>query len=291
MATEIPFVRDFRPEHGKLEEVAPGLRRIVAPNAGPFTFRGTNTYVIGTGEVAVVDPGPEDEGHLRALLEALEGETVTHILITHTHRDHSPGAAALKLATGAPTHGFGPHMTAGSGDEEFRPDKVLDDGAVVTGRGWAVQALHTPGHCANHLAYAMLGTDGLLSGDHVMAWSTTVVKPPDGDMTDYMASLRRLRGRPEGVFWPGHGPGLRDPRGYVDALAKHREERDRQILECLAEGPKAVPAIVEQVYPGLDAKLLPAAAQTAHAHLLHLMRHGRVMPEGPPDADSLWRRS
>ncbi len=276
MATTVPFERDFDPPHGMLETVAPGLRRIVVPNGGPFTFRGTNTYVLGEGTVAVVDPGPDDAAHRAALLAALGAERVSHILITHTHLDHSPGAAALAAETGAVTCGFGPHATPGSGDAAFVPDLALADGAVLDGRGWAVEAIHTPGHCANHLAFALAGGEHLLSGDHVMGWSTTVVKPPDGDMAAYMASLARLEARAEHTFWPGHGAPLRDPAGYMAALRRHREDRDAEILAALAAGAADLDAIVAAVYPDIPDNLRPAAAQTAHAHLLHLAAQGRV---------------
>lgn len=291
MATEVPFDRNFEPSHGTLETVAPGLRRIVARNGGPFTFRGTNTYVLGSGTVAVVDPGPADDAHLQALLAGLAGEQVSHILVTHTHLDHSPGVAALQAATGAVSAGFGPHRTPGTGDMDFRPALALEHGAVLSGGDWGVEAIHTPGHCANHLAFAIDGGTHLLSGDHVMGWSTTVVKPPDGDMGAYMESLARLQARPETVFWPGHGPAVRDPAGYMAALRRHREDRDEEILARLAAGPAALAAIVAAVYPDVPDKLRPAATQTAYAHLLHLHGAGRVALSGDGAADGEWRLS
>ena len=203
MATDIPFRREFSFEYGRLEPVAPGVRRIVARNPSPFTFRGTGTYVIGSGEVAVIDPGPDLTEHVEALLAGLSGERVTHILITHTHRDHSPAAAALKVATGAATWGYGPHAggkrgEAGveeGGDWDFVPDVAVHDGASITGKGWRFEAVHTPGHTSNHVCFALPDSGILFSGDHVMGWSTSVISPPDGDMTAYMASLDKLLGR------------------------------------------------------------------------------------------------
>ena len=276
MITAVPFERDFDPPYGTLETVAPGLRRIVVPNGGPFTFRGTNTYVLGQGTVAVVDPGPVDPAHRSALLAALGTERITHILVTHTHLDHSPAAAGLADETGAITCGFGPHASPGTGDQDFTPDLALSHGAILDGGCWAVEAIHTPGHCANHLAFALAGGAHLLSGDHVMGWSTTVVSPPDGDMAAYMASLARLEARTEHTFWPGHGAALRDPAGYMAALRRHREDRDAEILAALAAGPANLDAIVAAVYPNIPDSLRPAAAQTAYAHLLHLAAEGLV---------------
>ncbi|HEY0421020.1 MAG TPA: MBL fold metallo-hydrolase, partial [Acetobacteraceae bacterium] len=231
----IAFLRDDPLPHGAVEETAPGVRRVVCNNPSAFTFRGTNTYIIGRGRVAVMDPGPENAAHLAAILAATQGETVTHVIVTHTHRDHSPGTAALVAATGATTYGFGPHMTppdqgGEGGDHGFRPDVTVPEGGVVEGDDWRLTALHTPGHCANHLCFAMDGPMGhgsvLFSADHVMGWSTSVVSPPDGDMTDYMASLERLIARDDAMLLPGHGPAIRDPKPFMQALRAHRLERE-----------------------------------------------------------------
>src|ERR671910_1873735 len=219
---DIRFDKNFDLLPGRVEEVAPGVRRLLANNPGPFTFKGTVSYIIGRGNVAILDPGPDDQAHINALLDAVRGETVTHIFVTHTHRDHSPAAAAIKKVTGAKTHAEGAHRAArplhigdakrgeASADRDFVPDVALKDGEVVTGASWSVEALATPGHTANHMAFALRGTDLLFSGDHVMAWSTTVVAPPDGAMSDYMASLEKLARRTEPIYLPGHGPAVRD---------------------------------------------------------------------------------
>ena len=286
----IPFRREDALPHGAVEQVAPGVRRILCANAGSFTFRGTNTYIIGRGQVAVLDPGPADAAHLAAILRAVEGERVTHILVSHTHRDHSPGAAALVAATGAPTFGFGPHMTppeAGGegGDHDFRPDAVLADGAALEGDDWRVTALHTPGHCANHLCFALEDSAGvgvLFSADHVMSWSTTVVSPPDGDMAAYMASLARLAARDDRLYLPGHGPPLPEPARFVAALAAHRMEREAKVLDALRAARRATAMqLVPAAYgPELDPKLVPAAARSLLAHLIKLAAEGAVARDG-----------
>ena len=233
MSDDIPFDKRFDLPPGQVEEVAPGIRRLLCNNPGPFTFKGTVSYIVGRGRVAIIDPGPLDDAHAAALLDAVRGETVTHIFVTHTHRDHSPAAARIKAATGAPTLGEGPHRAArplnigsdvrpldSSGDMDFRPDRVLADGDVVDGAGWSLEAITTPGHCANHMAYALKGTDVLFSGDHVMAWSTPVVAPPDGSMSDYMASLDKLVRRNETTYYPG--PRRRGARCAALRAAFHR---------------------------------------------------------------------
>jgi len=282
----IPFLRDDPLPPGEAQAVAPGVRRVLCANPGPFTWRGTNTYLVGRGRVAVLDPGPEDPAHLAAILEAVRGERVTHILVSHTHRDHSPGARALQAATGAPTFGFGPHLTppeAGGegGDHGFSPDIRLAEGGMVDGGDWRLTALHTPGHCANHLCFAM-ERGPLFSGDHVMSWSTTVVSPPDGDMTDYMASLARLRARDDALYLPGHGPPLPDPGRFTEALARHRTEREARVLEALrAAGRATAAALVPAAYgPELDPRLAHAAARSLLAHLIKLEREGAAMRDG-----------
>lgn len=283
----IPFLRDDVLPPGVAEEVAPGVRRILCGNPGPFTFRGTNTYIVGRGRVAVIDPGPADAAHLAAILAATRGEQVTHILVSHTHRDHSPGVAVLKAATGAPSLGFGPHMTppeAGGegGDHTFTPDRQLADGATVEGEDWRVTTIHTPGHCANHLCFALEGTGVLFSADHVMSWSTSVVSPPDGDMTDYMASLARLAGRDDRLYLPGHGPPLPEPARFVAALAAHRQEREARVLDALRAARRATAAeLVPAAYgPELDARLVAGAARSLLAHLIKLEREAVAARDG-----------
>lgn len=286
----LTFLRQDALPPGVAEQVAPGVRRILCANPGPFTFRGTNTYLIGRGRVAVLDPGPADDAQLAAILRATAGERVTRILVSHTHRDHSPGAAALAAATGAATFGFGPHATppeAGGegGDHAFRPDVALPDAAVLEGEDWRVTALHTPGHCANHLCFALetqAGAGALFSADHVMGWSTTIVSPPDGDMAAYMASLAKLAARDDRLYLPGHGPPLPDPAPFVAALAAHRMEREAKVLDALRRARRAAAAeLVPSVYgPELDPKLAPAAARSLLAHLIKLAADGAAAREG-----------
>lgn len=297
MAVEIPFRREFSFEYGRLERVAPGIRRIVARNPSPFTFRGTGTYVVGDGEVAVIDPGPDLDEHVAALLAGLSGERVTHILITHTHSDHSPAAAALKAATGAPTYGFGPHAGGKRGDPaveeggdwDFAPDVIVHDGDAIAGSGWRFEAVHTPGHTSNHLCFALADQGILFSGDHVMGWSTSVIAPPDGEMSAYMASLDKLLGRPDAVYWPTHGPAITEPQAHVRAFVAHRREREAGILECLAAGSARIDAIVDKLYVGLQPGLHRAAGRSVHAHLIDLAGRGIVESEGPPTIDAVYR--
>jgi glyoxylase-like metal-dependent hydrolase (beta-lactamase superfamily II) len=285
----IPFLREDPLAHGEVEETAPGVRRVLCRNPSAFTFRGTNTWIIGRGRVAVLDPGPEDAAHLAAVLDALRGETVTHILVSHTHRDHSPGARALQAATGAPTYGFGPHQTppdqgGEGGDHGFRPDVTLADGAAVEGEDWRVTALHTPGHCANHLCFALDGKAGaFFSADMVMSWSTSVVSPPDGDMAAYMRSLDRLiaRADEDKLYLCGHGPRLPEPRPFLHALKAHREEREEKTLEALkAAGRATADELVPPVYGPLDPRLVKPAGRSLLSHLIKLEQEGVVARDG-----------
>ena len=293
----IPFQRELRFEYGKPHAVTPLVRRVVARNPSAFTFHGTGTYIVGRGRVAVIDPGPDLPEHVDALLAAVAGETVSHILVTHTHRDHSPAAAPLQAATGAPTYGFGPHgsgrMLAGEeveegGDMAFDPDERLPDGARIDGDGWSMEAVHTPGHTSNHLCFALAEEDLLFTGDHVMGWSTTIVSPPDGDMRAYMASLERLLARPEGRFVPCHGPTIDDPKGFVAALMEHRRERERQIARCIGDGITRIPAMVARMYADVPAGLHPAAARSVLAHLIAMVQDGRATAEPRPGPDATY---
>jgi glyoxylase-like metal-dependent hydrolase (beta-lactamase superfamily II) len=297
MAVEIPFRREFAYEYGKLEQVAPGIRRIVARNPGPFTFRGTGTYVIGEGAVAVIDPGPDLAEHIEALLMDLAGEEITHILVTHTHRDHSPAAAAVKTATGAPTYGFGPHAggrrgeaaVEEGGDWDFTPDVTVADGDEIVGTGWRFEAVHTPGHTSNHLCFALPDAGILFSGDHVMGWSTSVIAPPDGDMAAYMASLDKLLRRRDAVYWPTHGPAITEPHEHVHAFIAHRRERETGIVDCLAAGVTRVDAMVERLYVGLNPNLRRAAGRSVLAHLVDLINRGVVIGDGPTTVGATYR--
>ncbi|HVC50708.1 MAG TPA: MBL fold metallo-hydrolase [Stellaceae bacterium] len=298
MPADIPFRRDVVFEYGQLERIAPGLRRIVARNPGPFTFKGTGTYVVGDGEVAVIDPGPDLPEHVDALLASLAGESVTHILVTHTHRDHSPAAAAVKAATGAPTYGFGPHAggrrgetaVEEGGDWDFAPDIVVKDGDAIAGSKFRFEAVHTPGHTSNHLCFALPDSGILFSGDHVMGWSTSVIAPPDGNMADYMASLDKLLSRRDNVYWPTHGPAINEPQRHVRAFIAHRREREAGVLDCLRSGIERVDAMVARLYVGLDPSLRRAAGRSVLAHLIDLIDRGIVVAEPtPPTVDAHYR--
>ncbi|MFI4948645.1 MAG: MBL fold metallo-hydrolase [Alphaproteobacteria bacterium] len=297
MAVEIPYRRDIVFEYGRLEPVAPGVRRIVARNPGPFTFKGTGTYVVGEGEVAVIDPGPELAEHIAALITSLADEQVTHILVTHTHRDHSPAARALKAATGASTYGFGPHAggqrgEAGSeegGDWDFAPDIVVRDGEWVTSGKWRFEAVHTPGHTSNHLCFALPDSGILFSGDHVMGWSTSVIAPPDGDMAAYMASLDKLLLRSDRIYWPTHGPAITEPKRHVGAFIAHRREREAGIIDCLKSGIETVDLMVERLYVGLNPALQGAAGRSVLAHLIDLIGRDIVASDTSPTVLSRYR--
>jgi glyoxylase-like metal-dependent hydrolase (beta-lactamase superfamily II) len=301
MTNDIPFDKSFDLPPGRVEEMMPGVRRLLVNNPGPFTFKGTLTYIIGKGRVAIIDPGPVDEAHAEALLAAVAGETVTHILVTHTHRDHSPGAARIKAATGARTCGEGPHRAArplhvgeappleASADRDFRPDIVLADGETVSGPDWALEAVTTPGHTANHMAFALKGTPVLFAGDHVMAWSTPVVAPPDGAMSDYMASLDKLARRAETLYFPGHGGAVKDAPRFVQHYIAHRRAREAAILKRLAAGEADIPALVQSIYSGLDPRLTKAAGLSVLAHLEDLTTRGLVATEGAPAVDGRFR--
>ena len=295
MADPIPFVREIAFEYGRTDTLTPLIRRVVAKNPSAFTFHGTGTYIVGHGEVAVIDPGPALDAHVQALLAAVEGEKVSHILITHTHLDHSPAARALQATTGAPTYGFGPHGGGGDspveegGDMEFAPDVVVKDGDVIRGRGWTMEAVHTPGHTSNHLCFALKEENALFSGDHVMGWSTTVVSPPDGDMRAYMASLDKLLARNETVFWPTHGPAIREPKRFVRALAAHRHLRETQIADCVRAGLVTIPEMVERMYAGVPRNLHGAAAHTVLAHIIHMVETGRLKTDGLPSRTGRYR--
>ncbi len=281
----------------------PGVRRLLANNPSPFTFKGTISYILGRGRVAVVDPGPLDEAHIAALLDAVRAETVTHIFVTHTHRDHSPAVPRIKAVTGALVLAEGPHRAArplhigeaprldASNDAEFRPDRALVDGEIVRGSGWTVEAVATPGHTANHMAFAYREANVLFSGDHVMAWSTPVVAPPDGAMSDYMASLDKLARRSEPIYLPGHGGVVREAPRFVQQYIRHRQAREAAILRRLAKGETDIPAIVRAIYIGLDARLLKAAGLSVLAHLEDLVTRGLVVTDGEPALNGRYRFS
>jgi glyoxylase-like metal-dependent hydrolase (beta-lactamase superfamily II) len=285
-----------------VEEVAPGVRRLLCDNPSPFTFKGTVSYIVGRAEVAIIDPGPDDSRHIAALLDAVRNESVTHVFVTHTHVDHSPGAARVKEATGAITLAEGPHRAArplhigeakrleASADSDFRPDHALADGEVIAGKGYAIEAVATPGHTANHMAFALQGTDLLFSGDHVMAWNTSIIAPPDGAMSDYMNSLNKLLGRSERIFLPGHGGVIREAPSFVRQYIAHRHAREAAILARLRDGEADIPELVRVIYVGLDSRLVGAAGLSVLAHLEDLVARGFVATDGPPAIASVYRR-
>jgi len=263
----------------------------VAHNDSPFTAWGTGTYVIGNGTVAVIDPGPDDAAHIDTLLAGLNGETVSHILVTHTHRDHSPGARLLQARSGAPILGCGPHGLEGEtveagADHEHVPDRQLHDGETVAGAGWTIETVFTPGHTSNHLCFALAEEQSLFTGDHVMGWSTSVVSPPDGDMSRYMASLARLLPRGDKRYYPTHGAPIGQPQAYVEQLLEHRREREAQVLECLREGCDTTAAMVARLYAEIDPRLHKAAARSVLAHLLKLVEEGRAGATGANPASA-----
>ena len=273
--------------YGQVERLSPLVRRVLARNPSAFTFTGTGTYIVGNGSVAVIDPGPDDPAHLEALRGALGDETVSQIVVTHTHRDHSPAAVPLRAATGAPVVGCAPLALAEHGpkveegfDRTYSPGRVLADGETVAGPGWTLTAVHTPGHTSNHLCFALEEEKALFSGDHVMGWSTSVVTPPDGDMAAYMASLRKLLDRDDALYYPTHGPAVTEPKRLVRGLIAHRKQRENQILKLLGEGPKPIPAMVATMYANVAPVLHPAAGRSVLAHLIDLHARGLVAVEG-----------
>ncbi len=301
MSEDVPFDKSFDLEPDRVRDIAPGVRAVLADNPGPFTFKGTMSYIVGRGQVAIVDPGPDDDRHIAALLDAVRGETVSHIFVTHTHRDHSPAVPKVKAATGAKVLAEGPHRLArplqtgeaqrldASADMAFRPDAALADGEVVGGDGWTLEAIATPGHTANHMAFAFPEANLIFAGDHVMAWSTTIVAPPDGAMSDYMASLHKLARRAEPLYLSGHGAPVRQAPRFVAHLIRHRQAREASILHRLGKGAADIPTIVKAVYIGLDPRLQGAAGLSVLAHLEDLVARGAVATDGPPSIAGAYR--
>jgi glyoxylase-like metal-dependent hydrolase (beta-lactamase superfamily II) len=298
---DVPFNRNFPLRPGAVEEVRPGVRRILCNNPSPFTFTGTLSYIIGQGKVAIIDPGPADEAHASALLDAVRGETVTHILVTHTHRDHSMNAARIKAATAATVYAEGPHRASrprfesekhnpeSGADRDFRPDIQVKHGDMIEGAGWKLEAVATPGHTANHLAFAWPERKMLFVGDHVMGWSTSIVAPPDGSMVDYMASLEKLTRRSEDLYFSGHGPEILEGPRYVRFLIRHRQAREASILHRLSKGAADIPTIVRAVYIGIDPRLTNAAGYSVLAHLEDLVGRGIVETDGDPVIGGTYR--
>lgn len=284
----IPFVRDFDFAYGRRDQLSPLIQRVIANNPGPFTYSGTATFIVGQASagagVAVIDPGPADKDHLAALLSAVEGRTVSHVLVTHTHRDHSPLAHPFANAVGAPILAARPPErqmhASGTLDEEeddrFQPDTILSGGETITGDGWTVKAMFTPGHASNHMAFALLDENALFCGDHIMGWSTTVVAPPDGNMSDYMASLDAVIAHDFSVLWPTHGPPIIAPSAFLAAYRLHRRDREAQILGRVQAGDADIATMVPILYATVDPRLWPAASLSVRAHLDKLIREGQV---------------
>ncbi len=298
MAAELSFKKTMEFEYGVPAALAPGVVRLVANNPSPFTFKGTNTYIVGTSELALIDPGPDDPAHFDAIMRTVAGRKVSHVLITHTHRDHTDGLAKVRAVTGAKTCGYGrtalkpgDARLSPSGsefvDQDFAPDIVMKHGDRLSGPGWDLEAVFTPGHAPDHLCFALADRRLLFSGDHVMAWNTTVVAPPEGNMADYMASLDRLLARAanDDIYLPGHGGRIDNPDRVVRAFIVHRTWREQAILGAIRDGTSTVRAIVSLVYQDLDARLVTAACLSVLAHVEHLISRGLVWCDGPPTFD------
>ncbi len=303
MSAELAFNRSVDVDYGAAEEVAPGVRRIVANNPGPYTFLGTNTYIVGSGHVAIIDPGPADNAHLEAIVAATRGERVSHILITHSHRDHCDGALPLQSRLGGEIVAFGPASeprgfgALGQGlgqdlgqdigdafvESGLRPDIPVEDGDTLKGRGFSIDVMHMPGHAPDHLCFALVGKRTVFTGDHVMGWNTTVIAPPEGNMADFLGSLERLVQRHDKLFLPGHGGRIETPRRVVRAYMTHRKWREQTILACIDEGVCTIPRIVARLYGALDKNLKTAAALSVLAHLEHLKSRNMVSAEGATD--------
>ncbi len=291
---DVPFNRDFPLKPGVVEEVMPGVRRVLCGNPSPFTFTGTVSYIVGRGKVAIIDPGPDNAAHAQALLDAVKGETVAHIVVTHTHIDHSPNTPRIKAATGAPVYAEGVHRASrpryesekhnpeSGADRDFKPDITVRDGDVIEGDGWRLEAVATPGHTANHMAFAWPERELMFIGDHVMGWSTSIVAPPDGSMVDYMASLERLTQRKEHLYFSGHGPEIPNAQKFVRFLIRHRKAREASILHRLGKSEADIPTIVRASYIGIDPRLMNAAGYSVLAHLEDLVTRGVVATDGDP---------
>ena len=293
----LSFKTDMTFDYGTPSPMGPAIVRLVAPNPGPFTFKGTNTYLVGSMSLAVIDPGPGDAAHCEAILRSAGSRPITHIFTTHAHRDHVDGIAALKAATGATVYGFQRDPTSAriareqspSGsyfvDYDFVPDIALQGGGRIEGADWALTAIHTPGHAVDHLCFALEGRDTVFSGDHVMAWNTSVIAPPEGRMADYIASLEILLDRADSVFLPGHGGRLLEPQRTVKAYLLHRRWREQAVMKALTDGATTIRKIVPEIYSGLAPDLIPAATLSVQAHVEHLIEKGLVSSDLPLHPD------
>ncbi len=296
MGTKIPFRKELEFNYGELITIAPNIRRIIANNPSPFTLYGTGTYVLGTNNVAVIDPGPMDNQHIESLIQGLGDEKISHVFVTHTHMDHSPACAILREYSDADTFGFGPHgfgrklseeEVEEGGDKDFSPTKPVRHGDIIQGDGWSVECVHTPGHTSNHMCYQLIENKALFTGDHVMGWSTSIISPPDGDMSSYMASLDLLLEREDIVYWPTHGPSIEDTKGHVKAFIEHRKERERQIVDCVrGRGIKLIRQMVPEMYQDTPTYLYPAAERSVLAAIEHLVNRGDINSDSDPTLDS-----
>ena len=288
-------MQDFSPPYGVIENISPLIRRITANNPAPYTFKGTGTYIIGHKNVAVIDPGPDMADHIEAIISSLKGEKISHILVTHNHTDHSPGARPLAERCGAKIYGFdvsgqqySMSKSAEGLDKKFKPDILIKDGDILKGKNWTLEAIHTPGHLSNHLCFALLEEKALFSGDHVMGWSTTIISPPDGNMTDYLISLEKLLNRNDKIYYPTHGLPIEEPIKFVKQVYAHRLRRDNEICRFLEQGNKSIDQIVKAIYPTIDKSLYLAASRTIYAHLIRLVELGKVNSDGPPTENALY---
>lgn len=294
----IPFVREIKFDYGAVQQVSPLIRRVVTHNPGPFTYTGTGVYIVGRGQIAVIDPGPDQPGQFDMLKAAIAGETVTHIFVTHRHLDHAPMARPLADLTGAKIYASaiparsgaiaGPAMEEGD-DLSFRPDIAISDGERFEGDGWTIEAIATPGHTSDHTCFALREENALFSGDHIMGWSTTVVPPPDGDMDDYIASLEKIRDRAFAVIWPTHGPPITAPHAFIEELIAHRLDREAQIIAQLKAGQTRIPDMVRIMYAEVNPALYPAAAQSVLSQMIRLIRRGQVLADGAPTIAASYR--
>lgn len=298
MAVKIPFNYQLDFEYGRMDQLTPNIRRVIAHNPGAFSFHGTGTYIIGRGEVAVIDPGPLLDDHIEAILDGLVDEKISHILITHTHTDHSPAAGILKQRSGAPTYGYGPHgsgkklegiQVEEGGDMDFVPDVFVKHGDVIQGAAWSMECVYTPGHTSNHMCFQFREEKALFTGDHVMGWSTSIISPPDGDMTAYMESLRLLLDRDDDIYWPTHGDSISNPKDYVQSFIEHRLERETQIIEALKAGHQTITDMVPGMYVELDENMYPAAARSVLAAIIRLIDTGKVSCQGEPTVGSSYK--
>ena len=299
MAVEIPYRRKLDFEYGRVDELSPGIRRVIAENPSPFTLYGTGTYILGRGKVAVIDPGPADAAHIQALLAATAGEEITHVLVTHTHMDHSPGCRLLREHCDAPSYAYGPHgagkheqgvAVEEGGDMEFDPDVRVSDGEIIEGDGWSVECVYTPGHTSNHVCFQLREERALFTGDHVMGWSTSIISPPDGDMAQYMQSLHKLLQRDDALYWPTHGPAITAPKAHVEAFIAHRQERETQIMACIDQQVGTIRDMVPLMYKDTPEFMYPAAQLSVLAAVEYLVARGELRTDSGVHLDAEYRR-